>query len=47
MAILLKQSTITKILVYPDAVESGKSLTKSMVTPSQRQEGGDSGMLHP
>jgi hypothetical protein len=43
----VSQSRITKIPVYPEAVDSGRSVMKSMVTSSQGRDGGVSGMFVP
>jgi hypothetical protein len=45
IAIFVTRSTITKIPVELEAVDSGRSEMKSMVTHYQDRDGGDSGMF--
>jgi len=47
IGILANQSTITKIPVYPDVVDSGKSGIMSMFTPAEGSESGACGMFVP
>jgi len=44
---LPKSSTIAKIPVYPDNLDSDKFGAKSTVNAASRQDGGDSGMVSP
>jgi len=47
IGILVKQSTIPKNPVYPNAVDICKTVTKSLVGPSLGQAGGDRGIFSP
>jgi len=44
---LVNWSTMIKIPVYPNAVDYSKSVTNSMISSPQGQDGGDSVMLNP
>lgn len=44
---VVKRLMITMIPVYPEAVDLGKSVAKSMVTPYHGRDGSDCGMLSP